>query len=390
MLIQGSHFHLHLLRVRLLPRPACPTSLVKDRAQGAGLARRQACMIRHPSTSCGATDEDVESLEDCMDELPPEYSDLLVCRTIGCGQFGRVKLARHRYSEKTYALKIMDKTTIMQMGQAEHVRNEKAAMEEVHHSAFTVNLYRAFQSHAKLVFALELVPGGELFSYLEAKGTLRDSVACFYAANVVLALEHMHSKGIVYRDLKPENLLIDKDGYLKVADFGFSKRVATRTFTLCGTPDYQAPEIITRKGHDNAVDYWALGVVVYEMLVGKNPFRRSDSDSLRAIFRRVLDCKYKIPTHVSKNASDLIWNLLQTTPSRRLGYGCDGWRDVKRHRWFAQIDWAKLERKEVPAPWVPSLKDNGDVRYFERYDEEEDEGVADGADLGEWPGWDTI
>ena len=137
------------------------------------------------------------------------------------------------------------------------------------------------------------------------------------------------------------------------------------------------------------MDYWALGVLVYEMLVGESPFRHSDSDGVRAIFRRILDCNYNIPAHVSNNASDLIWNLLQTDPTQRLGYGRGGWRDVKRHKWFAQIDWAKLERRKISAPWVPQLKDAGDVRYFEEYDEEADAPGADG-EPGEWPGWDHV
>lgn len=169
-------------------------------------------------------DEHVKSLERMQTELPPEYKDLQVFRTVGCGQFGRVKMCKSKFSGKCYALKVMQKAAIVQLGQVEHVRNEKEVMEEFD-SPFVVKLHRAFQSEKDLIMALELVHGGELFSYLDLEGTLRDSVACFYAANVVLSLEHIHSKGVVYRDLKPENLLIDKDGYLKIVVRGVARGV---------------------------------------------------------------------------------------------------------------------------------------------------------------------
>ena len=174
-----------------------------------------------------------------------------------------------------------------------------------------VQLFGAYQDNDHLYMLMEWVPGGELFYYIDMHQSFDERTACFFTANVVLMMEYLHSHGVIYRDLKPENLMVDTNGYLKLADFGFAKRVGTtRTFTICGTPDYQAPEIIMRRGATKAVDYWAIGVLIFEMLVGDPPFMSATSDPWDT-FRRAMTGRCHVPGHVSEAATDLIHKLLQ-------------------------------------------------------------------------------
>jgi serine/threonine protein kinase len=172
----------------------------------------------------------------------------------------------------------MHKAPIVESKQIEHVLNERRILEEANYP-LCVQLKGAYQDKRSLYLLQEWVPGGELFHHLDLEGAFDEPKAMFFAANVLLALEFLHSKGIVYRDLKPENLLLDAQGYLKMADFGFAKYVGEdKTFTICGTPDYQAPEVIMRRGTNKAADYWALGVLIFEMLVGDPPFKSLTGD----------------------------------------------------------------------------------------------------------------
>jgi serine/threonine protein kinase len=199
--------------------------------------------------------------------------DLVVHRTLGMGRFGRVRLVQHNQTGKTYALKMMARRLIVEAGQESHLRNEVTVMKRISHP-FCTNLLATYVDSRYFYMLLEVTSGGELFRVLEQApgGYLSNSASCFYAANVVCAFEYLHKQKITYRDLKPENLLVDAHGYLKLVDFGFAKRVYGRTYTMCGTADYLAPEIVSHQGHGFEVDLWALGVLSYEMLVGYPPF----------------------------------------------------------------------------------------------------------------------
>jgi serine/threonine protein kinase len=182
-----------------------------------------------------------------------------------------------------------------------------------------VQLRGAYQDQHCLYMLMEWVPGGELFHYIDLHHSFNEETARFYAANVLLALEFLHAKGIIYRDLKPENLVVDATGYLKLADFGFAKHVgSSRAFTICGTPDYQAPEVIMRRGATKAVDYWAVGVLMFEMLVGEPPFMSATNDPWDT-FRRAITGRCHVPSFVSESATDLIYRLLQVPVTRNLG-----------------------------------------------------------------------
>ena len=213
-----------------------------------------------------------------------KFQELELHRIVGTGQFGLVRLVRHNVpgsapgTGDVFALKVMHKAPITEAKQIEHVLNERKILEEATHP-FCVQLRGAYQDPKALYLLQEWVPGGELFHHLDLEGAFDEATAMFFAANVLLALESLHVKGIVYRDLKPENLLLDAQGYLKMADFGFAKYLGTeKTFTICGTPDYQAPEVIMRKGTNKAADYWGLGVLIFEMLVGDPPFKSLTGD----------------------------------------------------------------------------------------------------------------
>lgn len=295
---------------------------------------------------------------------PIVFSDLEHLRVIGVGMFGQVRLVRHVVTKNVYALKTMKKELIVRHGQQEHVRNERAVMRQLQHWS-CVHLEQCYRDKYNLYMLIEMIPGGELFRYLDQKGRLPEDTARFYAAQVILALEQLHTKGVVYRDLKPENLLIDRDGYLKMVDFGFAKQVGNaKTYTICGTPDYQAPEVILRKGHGKMADCWSLGILIYEMLAGRAPFK-SKTDNPRDTFFNILQGIYTIPMYISDTAADIIMHLLQDKSAKRLGQ--NGLKEIRRHPFFESIDWIALERRKITPPHIPKIKDELDTSNFDTY-----------------------
>jgi serine/threonine protein kinase len=289
--------------------------------------------------------------------------------TLGTGTFGRVYLIRHKSTGKYYAMKTLKKSEVVRLKQVEHINSEKQILSTIRHP-FIVTLYRSFQDEKYLYMLEEYVIGGEMFSHLRRAGRFSNEVTRFYAAEIVLALEYLHSLNIVYRDLKPENLLIDHQGHIKITDFGFAKRVEDRTWTLCGTPEYLAPEIIQSKGHGKAVDWWALGILIFEMLAGYPPFF---DDNPFGIYEKILGGRITFPSHFDPNAKDLIRKLLAADRTRRLGNLKGGAADVKNHKWFKGVDWEALYHKRVPAPIIPEVEHEGDTSHFEKYDEPMDD-----------------
>ncbi|CAO3692078.1 unnamed protein product [Umbelopsis ramanniana] len=283
--------------------------------------------------------------------------------TLGTGTFGRVYLARLKNSQKYYAMKVLKKQEVVRLKQVEHINSEKQILSYVKFP-FIVNLYCTFQDDRNLYMMLEYVVGGELFSHLRRAGRFTTDITRFYASEILLAVEYLHSKDIIYRDLKPENLLLDHRGHIKITDFGFAKTVLDRTWTLCGTPEYLAPEIIQSKGHGKAVDWWAMGILIFEMLAGYPPFY---DDNSFGIYEKILAGKVMFPAHFDPYAKDLLKRLLVGDRSRRLGNLKGGAEDVKRHKWFRGVDWFGLLEKKVQAPIVPPYRHPGDTSNFEKY-----------------------
>jgi CRP-like cAMP-binding protein len=292
--------------------------------------------------------------------------DLTLHRVLGSGAFGKVWLASSKADSKPYALKQLNKRQLIKANQVKAIFREKLIMHSIGHP-FLLSLFASFQDEGHLYLLLEFIQGGELFHLIhdDQSNGIPNSHAVFYAACVISALGHLHQRSICYRDLKPENVMVGADGYCTVIDMGFSKVVMEKTYTLCGTPEYLAPEIITSKGHDKSVDNWAFGVLVYEMLVGKSPFFESGIDQL-SLFKKIVFVKFDIPSQTDEEAKDLIQKLLQRRVAARLGNLARGNLDIRHHKWFNSIHWPSLLQKKIDAPWLPKIKNPFDVSHFDK------------------------
>jgi len=306
-----------------------------------------------------------------------EFKDLAFIDLLGVGTYGQVLLVSHKVTGQTYALKCMSKQRVREMDQREHVENERKILSMIHHP-FVVNLVQTFASK-DYVFALtEAVLGGELFAYLRTVGRLRPKDARFYMAQIVLAFEYLHSLNVVYRDLKPENLLVMANGFIKMADFGLAKIVPAgeSTYTLCGTPAYAAPEVYNMKGHGKAVDWWGLGVLCHELISGATPFDGDAAGIFDAMQRYSRAWpNIKLPRRLDGSvAGDLVLKLLHPNPSRRLGAGgalvpgstqpLTGARAVKAHPFFEDLNWSDIIRFKAEVPYKPQIAGGYDTRNF--------------------------
>jgi len=225
---------------------------------------------------------------------------------------------------------------------------------------FLVHLYYSFQTTEQLYFVMDFISGGDLAFHLDQKGKFNEKEVRFITAEIVLALEHLHSCGIVYRDLKLENILLDKDGHICLTDFGLSKElesISGTTKTVCGTPTYLAPEVLLGKPYGNSIDWWSLGVVTYELFTGMNPFDASDFD---AVLHNILNTKIQVPPEVVPTGKDLIEKLLQRNPKLRLCSGPTGSAEIQNHDFYESIDWKKMMVKSIKAPYKPTGQDNFD------------------------------
>ncbi|KAI9501277.1 kinase-like domain-containing protein, partial [Coemansia spiralis] len=293
--------------------------------------------------------------------------DFDVLKLIGKGGYGMVYLVQHKQTRKHYAMKVLRKASILlQKRQITFTMTERSILSEVQHP-FIVKLYYAFQSNSKLYLIMEYVAGGELFTHMSNERIFSEDQAVFYAAELVLALSHLHKLGIVFRDAKPENCLLGKSGHLVLTDFGLSKTALGedgRTSTFCGTPSYMAPEVLDSVvSYDFSVDWWSLGVLVYEMLTGAVPFK---GKSPQQISKNIAKMKINYPPYITPDAKDLVIRLLRKNPSQRLGYGVSGVRDIKKHRFFRKVNWEKLEKhhESYTPPIVPQVSGDADVSNF--------------------------
>ncbi|CAN9251612.1 unnamed protein product [Alternaria sp. RS040] len=295
-------------------------------------------------------------------------TDFTIQRTLGTGSFGRVHLVQSKHNQRFYAVKVLKKAQVVKMKQVEHTNDERRMLQQVKHP-FLITLWGTFQDSKNLYMVMDFVEGGELFSLLRKSQRFPNPVAKFYAAEVTLALDYLHSHNIIYRDLKPENLLLDRHGHLKITDFGFAKEVPDITWTLCGTPDYLAPEVVASKGYNKSVDWWSLGILIFEMLCGFTPFW--DGGSPMKIYENILKSRVKYPPYIHPDAHDLLQKLITPDLTKRLGNLHGGSKDVMNHPWFAEVTWDRLQKKDIDAPYVPPVRAGvGDASQFDKYPEE--------------------
>ncbi|EFJ20048.1 hypothetical protein SELMODRAFT_110120, partial [Selaginella moellendorffii] len=277
-------------------------------------------------------------------------------RVLGTGSFGRVQVAHHKANKQVCAVKSLSKASIVKTKQACEHSFQKNILQRLDFP-YIVNLLGYCQDDRCVHLVMEYVCGGEFFTYLRHTGRFDEATSRFYASQVLLAFEHIHGMDIIYRDLKPENLLLDEKGNIKIADFGFAKQIDRRTYTLCGTPDYLAPEIILNKGHGKPVDWWAFGVLIYEMLAGYPPFY--DDDAI-GTYQKILAGKLQFPGHFSRrqtscSAKDLVRRLLTADLTKRIGCLKDGVDEIKNHSWFANVKWDNVLAKKDTPPIRPKV-----------------------------------
>ncbi|KAG5678456.1 hypothetical protein PVAND_008128 [Polypedilum vanderplanki] len=286
---------------------------------------------------------------------------------LGQGAFGVVKLIKHNTTEKFYAVKIISKERIVKSKQIFHCINEKKILRSLNYP-FVVYLEFSLKDNSYVYFCMPFVNGGEMFTHLRKAKKFEEELSKFYAAQVFMALDYIHNLGMIYRDLKPENIMIDYRGFIKVTDFGFCKPIKDRTYTLCGTPEYLAPEVIKNKGYGQSADWWSFGILIFEMSSGYSPFAVGHPDQMQ-LLERICIGKYRMSTSFGKELKSLISNILQIDLTRRFGNLKNGSEDIKTHPWFNDTDWVALYNQEIKPPFIPKLTGPGDYSQFDEYED---------------------
>uniref|UniRef100_A0A0K0DVW4 non-specific serine/threonine protein kinase n=1 Tax=Strongyloides stercoralis TaxID=6248 RepID=A0A0K0DVW4_STRER len=287
-------------------------------------------------------------------------------KVLGQGSFGKVFLVRKikgKNSGKLYAMKVLKKATLKVRDRV-RTKMERDILAQINHP-FIVKLHYAFQTEGKLYLILDFLRGGDLFTRLSKEFMFTEEDVKFYLAELVLALEHLHSLGIVYRDLKPENVLLDSDGHINVTDFGLCKESIyddSKAYSFCGTVEYMSPEVVKRTGHTTVADWWSLGVLMYEMLTGHLPFQGENREKTMS---QIMEAKLIMPPLLSSEAQDLLRCLFKRNPNNRLGAGPNGIKNIKSHIFFATIDWDKLLKKEIDPPFKPAVVGMDETMYFD-------------------------
>ncbi|CAG5897395.1 unnamed protein product [Menidia menidia] len=297
---------------------------------------------------------------------PLSLQDFKLIAVLGRGHFGKVLLSEYKKTGSLYAIKALKKGDIVARDEVDSLMCEKRIFETVNgsHHPFLVNLFACFQTPEHVCFVMEYTAGGDLMMHIHAD-VFSEPRAAFYSACVVLGLQFLHDHKIVYRDLKLDNLLLDTEGFVKIADFGLCKEgmgYGDRTSTFCGTPEFLAPEVLTDTSYTRAVDWWGLGVLVYEMLVGESPFPGDDEEE---VFDSIVNDEVRYPRFLSTEAIAIMRRLLRRNPERRLGSGEKDAEDVKKQPFFRGMDWEALLQRKVPPPFVPTIAGKDDVSNFD-------------------------
>ncbi|XP_030023579.2 cAMP-dependent protein kinase catalytic subunit 1-like [Manduca sexta] len=281
-------------------------------------------------------------------------------QTLASGSFGTVFLVRDTCTFEYHAMKAIEKAEVVRKRSTKQLHLEKKILQSIQFP-FVMSVDFCCKDNLYVYFILPYEAGGELYSLIKKLGPFSEILMQFYSAQIVLALEYLHNCSIIHRDLKPENILLNESGYLKLGDFGFSKILKARTWTLCGTPEYLAPEIILSKGYTFSVDWWALGVLIYEMSAAYPPFYNSNPIKL---YEKVLGGQFKTPECMTPVCKSLVKNLLEVDPTKRYGSLKAGVYDIKSHQWFRDINWQSILWQKIIPPYIPVCRSSGDTANF--------------------------
>ena len=290
--------------------------------------------------------------------------DFELIKVLGKGAYGKVQLVKNKMTGKIYAMKSMSKRLLEENDLISRTLAEKDVLLKANHP-FLVTARYTFQTDTKIILVLDYVPGGELFSRLREERRFSVERARLYSAQLLLGVGFLHSIGVLHRDLKPENILIDIDGYIKITDFGLVKEKMdseTKTSTFCGTPEYIAPEVLQGKSYGYAVDWWAFGTLLYEMLFGVPPFYDSNTNKM---YKSIIRSEVDFPRGATPESIDLITRLLDKNPETRLGSGPRDYEDIKEHPFYDGLDWEALLQKTLPMEWKPHVSSLTDVSSFD-------------------------
>ncbi|XP_076223091.1 protein kinase C iota type isoform X1 [Nomia melanderi] len=347
---------------------------------------------------------------DNSNDMQRQYSlnDFELIKVIGRGSYAKVLMVELKRTKRIYAMKVIKKALVTDDEDIDWVQTEKHVFETASNHPFLVGLHSCFQTPSRLFFVIEFVRGGDLMFHMQRQRRLPEEHARFYAAEISLALNFLHEKGIIYRDLKLDNVLLDHEGHVKLTDYGMCKegvREGDTTSTFCGTPNYIAPEILQGDDYSFSVDWWALGVLLYEMLAGRSPFdiagasENPDQNTEDYLFQVILEKTIRIPRSLSVKAASVLKGFLCKDPTKRLGCGKrpTAFLDIVAHPFFKAIDWEMLEQKQVTPPYKPRLDSDRDLANFppEFTDEPvhltpDDPRVIDKIDQSEFEGFEYV
>jgi len=301
--------------------------------------------------------------------------DFQILKVLGKGSYGKVQLVKHKETGRVYAMKSLSKRVLAENNLVRRTVSERDVLLQANHP-FLVSAKYTFQTNTKIFLVMDYVPGGELFSRLRIEHKFSIERVRYYGAMLLLAIGHLHSIGVIHRDLKPENILLDQDGYIKLTDFGLVRTkmsINERTTTFCGTPEYISPEMVQGLEYGFEVDWWALGILIYEMLYGIPPFYDTNAN---AMYRAIIRDPIQFPADATQEAKDLISRLLDRNPNKRLGSGESDFEEVKSHPFFGGLKWKELMKKTIDMEWKPPLKDFIDVSQFDKEFTEEEPNLS--------------
>lgn len=290
--------------------------------------------------------------------------DFEVLKLVGQGAFGKVYQVKKKGTSDIYAMKVMRKDKILEKNHAEYMKAERDILTKVDHP-FVVQLRYSFQTKYRLYLVLDFVNGGHLFFQLYQQGLFKEELARIYTAEIVSAVAHLHANGIMHRDLKPENILLDARGHAMLTDFGLAKEFDenTRSNSMCGTVEYMAPEIVQGRGHDKAADWWSVGILLFEMLTGKPPFFGGNRDKIQ---QKIVKDKMKLPHYLTSEVHSLLKGLLHKEAGKRLGSGPGGSDEIKNHKWFKEVNWKRLEARQIQPSFCPTVAGQNCTENFDK------------------------